>query len=341
MKKNTERDSKIVEMYNEGITYREISEYFGFKNNTPMVLNALKRNGIITGNGRYPKRTKGAKEIDLEFFEKIDSKEKAYVLGLIYSDGSLDRDGYGFSFVSKDYELISLFKKTIKSEHKICEIKSHDSRTDKIYTRFSIHICSKKITKDLLNLGLSNSKSFSCNYPEIPKKLIWHFIRGLFDGDGCITNTGKVGKLSFSIILSGELKNGIKEYFNSCGMKNTKDQLKHKNVEGEIWSLKYSSYEDLKFIFDNMYLDSVNLRLSRKYDLFHTLKQYKLGDYPRKSKKVYQYDLDGNLIKIFENTNFVDGNFTRSKIYQSIRSGKKYKGFLFSNELKTNPIKPI
>jgi hypothetical protein len=71
MKKNTERDSKIVEMYNEGITYREISEYFGFKNNTPMVLNALKRNGIVTGNGRYPKRSKGTKEIDLEFFEKI------------------------------------------------------------------------------------------------------------------------------------------------------------------------------------------------------------------------------------------------------------------------------
>ena len=333
MIKNTSRDSKIIEMYNNGDTYSKISEYFGFKNNVPMILKALRRNNIEVGLGRYPTRSKNSKDVDLSFFELIDTKEKAYILGLIYSDGSIDKDGYGFSFVSKDYDQVYLLKSLLKSDHKICLVNSHDKRTNKTYSRYTIHICSKKMTTDLKNLGLHNSKSFSCNFPKIDMNYIWHFIRGLFDGDGCITKMHeKEGCLSFSMILSGELKDKIKDFFNERGMSPTKDQVKFKNMDGSISSLKYSSYKDLKFIYDNIYEDSNELRLERKYELFTTLKEYKRGVYVRKLRTIYQYDSSMNLVNIYKNINEIE--FTKGKVYNSLKTGKKHRGFFFSYTIK-------
>ena len=292
-----------------------------------MILNALKRNNIKTGLGRYPVRPK-SKNIDISFFEKIDSNIKAYILGLIYSDGSIDKNGYGFSFVSKDYDQVLLFKNSLKSEHKICKISSFDKRTKKTYIRYTIHICSKKMTSDLLKLGLKNDKSFNCEMPKISNDLIWHFIRGLFDGDGCVTKTSnKIGKISFSIILSGTLNYFIKNFFNEIGLNNTKDQIKNSSIKGNIYSLKYSSYKDLKCIYDNMYLNSNNLRLERKFIIFSTLKEYKRGSYIRKSKKVKMIK-DGEVIKLFNSIKEING-FSIGRIYQSIKFKTKYKGFYF------------
>lgn len=323
------RDEKIIEMYNEGKTYKEISEHFGFERiNSPMILSALKRNGIKTKTGRYPTRSRNSKNIDLKFFECIDSKEKAYALGLIYSDGSIDKSGYGFSFTSKDYDQISLFKNLIKSDHKICEIKSFDVRTNKTYNRYSLHICSKKVTKDLLNIGLTNNKSFDCNFPEFNNELIWHFIRGLFDGDGCISQGKKEGQIYFTQILSGELYSNIKEFFNNCGLNNTKDQIKNSLNNKNIYSIKYSSFKDLKYLYDNIYNDSDGLRLERKFKIFSRLKEYKRGVYKRNLRKIKVFDREGNFISEYNTIHDIIG-LNKSKIYKSISDGSYYKGFIF------------
>lgn len=331
MIKQSERDSEIVEMYKSGKTYREISDYFGFNYvNTSITRNALKRYNVDL------KKRLNLKKVDLNFFENIDYKEKAYLLGLIYSDGSIDKNGYGFSFVSKDYDQVFLFKNLLKSEHKICELKSFDSRTNKTYNSYYIHICSKKITTDLLKIGLHNSKSFSCNFPKIDMNYIWHFIRGLFDGDGCISIINKKeGRLAFSLILSGELKNKIKDIFNEIGFSETKDSILFENNNGVISSIKYTSYKDVKKILDIMYVDSENLRLERKYRIFITLKEYKRGVYSRKLRTIYQYDYKMCLVNEYKNINEIKTN-TKSKIYNSLVTGKKYKGFFFSYELLTN-----
>lgn len=39
---------------------------------------------------------------------------------------------------------------------------------------------------DLLKLGLYPNKSLTVKFPDIPQKFINHFVRGYFDGDGCI-----------------------------------------------------------------------------------------------------------------------------------------------------------
>jgi ribosomal protein L15E len=270
------------------------------------------------------------------FFENIDSKEKAYALGLICSDGSIDNDGYAFSFISKDIQLVEVFKKIISSGHKICEIKSHDKRTNKIYTRFTIHVCSKKMVSDLRDIGIYNNKSFTCALPVINKSLFWHFFRGLFDGDGSIhTVDNKEGRLRFKIMGSSVMIREIKEILDEYGLNNVKiTSLPYINEIGAMSSISYGSYDDLKLLYDKLYENSDNLRLERKYIKFSSLKKYEVGKYDRisKLKEVIQMDMDFNLINIFKNK-FEAANELKisQKSIQEVLNGRKkhVRGFIF------------
>ena len=49
-----------------------------------------------------------------------------------------------------------------------------------------VSLSGKKIVKDLEEKGLHPNKTFTIKYPEISEELERHFLRGYFDGDGCI-----------------------------------------------------------------------------------------------------------------------------------------------------------
>ena len=80
----------------------------------------------------------------------------------------------------KDLSHLLKFKKSLKSDHKIIY--------DRGYPRLSI--TNKHLYSSLLRVGCIENKTFFITFPNeeiLPKKLIRHFIRGYFDGDGCIT----------------------------------------------------------------------------------------------------------------------------------------------------------
>ena len=60
-------------------------------------------------------------------------------------------------------------------------------RNGKKTFRSVIEIYNKELCQDLINYGCVQNKSFCLKYPLIPYNLNRHFIRGYFDGDGCIS----------------------------------------------------------------------------------------------------------------------------------------------------------
>jgi LAGLIDADG-like domain len=255
-------------------------------------------NKVHDGNGRKL-------FVDKKFFKDIDNKSKAYLLGLIISDGYVD-NYTKLSFVSKDIELVEMLKRELKSEHKLAKYDIFDKRTNKTYIRYSIQVSSKEIINDLNNLGVFSRKSFNCKMPNIPEKFFWHFVRGLFDGDGGVyVSSGKQeGSLRFSIIGSENLIMELKKIFLSYGLSDTKISItKYKSGNDRIVSILYYSFKDMLILKNKMYEDSENLRLTRKYDLFQTLKEFKRGSYDRTPnlRRIEMYDLDNNLIHTFNN----------------------------------------
>ena len=111
----------------------------------------------------------------------------AYVLGYFAADGTMIENGRGGFYVdmtSTDLVLLEQVKKVTDSDHKISE---RMRRNTKWKVQYRIQIGSREWFKSLSLLGFTANKSKTLNFPSIPEPYIPHFIRGYFDGDGCIS----------------------------------------------------------------------------------------------------------------------------------------------------------
>jgi hypothetical protein len=192
------------------------------------------------------------KTVNEDFFKKW-SKDMAYVLGLWFADGNLDKNLDRFSICSIDIEILIKIKKIMESEHPI-RLNKKGNRTH------ILAINRKEMCRDLLTLGGVPCKSLIAEFPQIPEKYIHHFIRGNFDGDGCIS-FGYKGYPKISFLGTHHFLKGV---LNAVG------------VEGEIKKARECRVHYLLFsgikaqrVLKYMYGQS-NLYIERKYKRYQT-----------------------------------------------------------------------
>lgn len=263
--------NKIIKYINSGYTITKIAE---LNEVSPQTI----KYQLNKHNYMYPDRRHLGNNrkcgIDKTYFRNINSKNKAYVLGLIISDGYVDEKWNKLNFTSKDIELVQLIKRELKSEHKIGDYNVYDKRTDKSYRRYSIQISSKAIVDDLKILGVFANKSFTSKLPKIPNRFMWHFIRGVFDGDGTIYQNKNIrtGRLRFGLVGSENLLTSINTFLKENNINNIKiRQTKYRNCEGKLIRLDCSKFNDIDEMKNKLYENSNELRLTRKYNIFQTL----------------------------------------------------------------------
>lgn len=113
-----------------------------------------------------------------------------WFIGLMASDGNVSKNQFSLSQSGDDGKiLIEYVNKMLKSNYKICEIKT-DCKIS-----YSLHITSKKIINKLKKFNIIPNKTLIYKYPtNIPLKYVSCFLAGYVEGDGCITITkGKNG----------------------------------------------------------------------------------------------------------------------------------------------------
>lgn len=157
-------------------------------------------------NENYPLYKNGTsnREIRHNFFSKIETELQAYLLGFIYSDGSINIQRHTLSIHINDIdeELFDLFK-IISPEAYTSKENGYESkalvrgRTVKNKSSIRLAISSKILIDDLIQLGVCERKTYEeLHIPKMPYYLIKHFIRGYFDGDGCFTWCASAPNLS-------------------------------------------------------------------------------------------------------------------------------------------------
>ena len=124
---------------------------------------------------------------DYNFFENINTANKAYILGFLASDGNLyKRDGHAgqiqLTLHQKDKEILDRILQVMQSNHPI--------KIGTTKPTACITIVSEKMYNDLLKIGLTPNKTLNLKISEIfnniPQKYWTDFFRGYFDGDGCV-----------------------------------------------------------------------------------------------------------------------------------------------------------
>ena len=174
------------------------------------LFNFLRKKNVFDGKyGRQLKIDETRKyPVDEHFFDNIDSEEKAYFLGILFSDGtnSLKDTEISLRLNEDDFEILEKLNNLIQPTKPIGFIPKKSSN-HKNQRRLTIN--SKKISYRLNELGMMPNKTFKLEYPIcFNNNLHCHFIRGYFDGDGYVgyNVTNGESQISFtgteSIILS-------------------------------------------------------------------------------------------------------------------------------------------
>lgn len=215
------------------------------------------------------KRTNFDREYDFNqnYFEIIDSIDKAYFLGFIAADGCLfdnkietQQNILRIGINKKDIYILENFKKYINSDKTISITRENEFAT--------LSFTSNKLFDDINKLGLHPNKTYGSSVVNLDDKYMRHFIRGYFEGDGTISMR-RTEPLNIDVAIYGFEKNmkQIIEYLERYNIytKFTPDKRKVCNeIFGRIlFTTKNNRYAFLRFIYDGC----EDLYLKRKYEL--------------------------------------------------------------------------
>lgn len=181
----TKEDEDFIKQNHGILSYREMSQKLNRTYSS--IENKARRLGLKKKSKYY---------YNSDFFEVIDSEEKAYWLGFIYADGYVNvQDNRHFELgIELQYSDNNHLKKFNKSLNGNVKIKdryrngSFEYNKNKIFHFCNIRFYNQKIVNDLSKYGIVNSKTYVKQHISdlIPKHLLQHFIRGFFDGDGAV-----------------------------------------------------------------------------------------------------------------------------------------------------------
>lgn len=111
--------------------------------------------------------------------------EMAYFVGLVTADGNLSKDGRHLCIVSKDKELLEQVKEKMELHVKIAP-HYHSSKRLIRYQAWHLQFGDVGLYRWLMSIGLTPRKSKTIKKVDVPDEYFSHFLRGLFDGDGCV-----------------------------------------------------------------------------------------------------------------------------------------------------------
>jgi intein-encoded DNA endonuclease-like protein len=263
---STKQINEMKNLYNDGLSHKDIGKYFNVS--ASKIQTTFKEYNIKSRNpGGQPQY-----KINQKYFSEINSKEKAYILGLFYSDGSVYISGRSYvasiGLKEDDKKLLLDVKNEVGYAGPLYYIKPRKDRYSNI-GQYTLSFTNKKIYQDLIKLGVKNTNSL----PNIKEEYMNHFIRGYFDGDGCI---------SYSIRNDNHHKNSLNCEFYIMGYKDMLNEIsdefekndifmqKPKFHKSDMYKIRKSGRLAVLKIKDYLYKDA-NIYLKRKHDKFAVL----------------------------------------------------------------------
>lgn len=275
---------------NPQIRLKDLAQKYNIRETS--VSRNLKRRGIkIRNGGRGNAEFQRKYNYNQDYFDKIDCEDKAYFLGLLYADGYNNQKNatVAISLQEDDKSILVSFSKCTQSTRKIVRI-NHYKKQKKGKPQYRFLLQGRKISDRIAELGCYQKKSLTLKFPteeQVPNHLLRHFIRGVWDGDGCHSyDSGKYFKIYASLVSSISFCNSfeslIKEKFNLTIHKYLVG--KNKKTIRIMFSNRNSIINFLSWIYDDS-----NFYIQRKYDKYLKIKKINsekvIRPYNKKAKK--------------------------------------------------------
>lgn len=213
-------------------------------------------------------------QINEEYFDKIDTQEKAYWLGFLYADGYVTcQNEVGLSIKDTDIEHLKKYSEALSSNYPIhCYTVSNKQPYGGCrYARVLFR--SSHMVESLTRNGCIPRKSLVLKWPteeQVPLKYWNSFLLGYIDGDGCITFSDKAHRLMrIKICGTKEFLMGAVDQINTIVYPDKIfPPLEKRRLDKEnTYSISISGKSRVEKILHNLYQSSP-VHLDRKWEIF-------------------------------------------------------------------------
>lgn len=257
--KQAEKD-KIIKLYNNGWGVKRIARRL--KRSHKTISRAIKRAGLKVKSSVEVSRKHFLNE---NYFQIIDSFEKAYWLGWLWSDGNIKNGTITINLSRKDRYILKRFNTALESTYKI---KNYVSiLEDKKYKLSQLRIYSCKLINQLKNIGFVENKGKSANIPKIPLEFMPGFILGEFEGDGSVSICKNCCSGRINIFDTYDICMFIKNYIDQTF---GRDIGSIRKCNSNVYDYTVSVGKDLLDIYELLY-NKAKMFLNRKRNKFHKL----------------------------------------------------------------------
>ena len=202
-KLSQEQELQLVQEYINGTNVNVLMDKYGFKTKKS-ITDKVKKYHPDT----YPELIAQARDNRKSYsyhLKTINNQFDAYFLGLLLTDGYISR-GTDIGIDLIDEDCIAFLSKVVGKEYK--SYTPNDGRR----TKYRLIFSNKQMVQDLERLGVTSNKSLTLQPPQLLKeeeKFLPYILRGIIDGDGCVSPTSAGSAQFYIVTMSEDFKNWL------------------------------------------------------------------------------------------------------------------------------------
>ncbi len=263
----SEATEQMRHLYLAGYSTHEIGQRFGLHGGS--VYDRLKRAGVLFRSASESKRQYHFRE---SAFSTIADEQTAYWLGFLFADGCVyqtrSNPCIALSLKESDKAHLVAFNQFLQSDYPI----HRDPRRRAV----RVILRSRIMAEQLARLGCTERKSLSLRFPDLPPRLLSHFVRGYFDGDGSAYLSGKHRVPLISLVGTHEFLKVVQEAVSSH--LNAEGKLSQHSIS-EVWYLRFAGHFKAGVVGAWLYHDAT-IWLERKRKAIEAFPVGKRESYP-------------------------------------------------------------
>ena len=195
-----------------------------------------------------------------------------YILGLIFTDGNVSKDNKKLTISLVDKDVIEKLAPYVidTNKRKIYQTTPKLKNASTAYTLISTNV---ETIKQLKEFGVEANKTYTLEFPQIEDAYIYDFLRGVYDGDGCVymSNKNYGGYYSISFTSgSQQFANGLHDKLVALGYSpRIVIDSRRKELEHKTYYVKLNKQDEVKDFLQNLYLNAQSIMIKNKYDKYY------------------------------------------------------------------------
>lgn len=221
----------IIEDYLSGMTLDEIAE----KHEMPhrqVISPILKKHGIERDRSGGPKPLSQKPWNPHLFSERTPTA--AYWAGFIMADGSLSKSGAAWclslSVHEKDIEHLYAYCDAIELSRDFVRLQEQ-RYGESVYNMARVQTYFHDLPEIMRPWGIVPRKTYNFVAPDLPEEVLPHYLRGWFDGDGCVVKNGN--SLRFGVTGNHEAMQWYRRALKQIGFRG---RIIVKRPGGKVWA---------------------------------------------------------------------------------------------------------